>query len=80
MKSKKQIEQEASNFAGDRSLGVGHGFPSFEANLLERGYLAGYKQSQKDKMDNLLIWLSKEDLITDSWEIISEEYSKSLKK
>lgn len=36
-----KLEQDACDWAGNRKLGAGHGYPSFEANLLERGYLAG---------------------------------------
>ena len=49
----KELEQEACDFAGNRSLGAGHGYPSFEANLLERGYLAGAtsKYVEKQKLE-----------------------------
>jgi hypothetical protein len=49
------IEQLACNYAGNRKLGAGHGYPSFEARLLERGFLEGFKtaQSLSDKMFSL---------------------------
>jgi len=34
--------QLAVNFAGDRSLGGNHGYPSITASMLEEGFLAGY--------------------------------------
>lgn len=49
----KELEQTACDFAGDRSLGAGHGYPSFEANLLERGFIAGAtsKYVEKQKLE-----------------------------
>lgn len=40
---KKSVKQRAVDFAGDRSQGAGHGYPSWEANLIERGYIKGAK-------------------------------------
>ena len=45
------MEQIAVDFAGDRKLGAGHGYPSFEANLLERGFLSGYNQALEDNKE-----------------------------
>jgi hypothetical protein len=44
---KLSVEQLAVNWAGNRDNGAGHGYPSFEANLLERGFIKGYKTAQK---------------------------------
>ena len=46
---KKSIEQRAVDFAGDRSNGGGHGYPSWEATLIEKGYVKGAKD-QKNLM------------------------------
>ena len=32
------IEVESIRFAADRDKGAGHGYPSFTANLIEKGY------------------------------------------
>jgi len=32
------IEVESIGFAADRDKGAGHGYPSFTANLIEKGY------------------------------------------
>lgn len=45
MKSKEQL---AVDFASDRDLGAGHGYPSFEATLLEKGFIAGYEAKQEE--------------------------------
>jgi len=37
------VGQLASDFAGDRSKGSGHGHPSFTANCLEKGFIEGFK-------------------------------------
>jgi hypothetical protein len=44
---KKSIEQRAVDFAGDRSNGGGHGYPSWEATLIEKGYVKGAKDQKK---------------------------------
>jgi hypothetical protein len=44
---KKSIGQRAVDFAGDRSQGGGHGYPSWEANLIEKGYVKGAKDQEK---------------------------------
>lgn len=44
---KRSIEQRAVDFAGDRSNGAGHGYPSWEATLIERGYVKGAKDQEK---------------------------------
>lgn len=44
---KKSIGQRAVDFAGDRSQGAGHGFPSWEASLIEKGYEKGAKDQKK---------------------------------
>ena len=44
---KESIGQRAVNFAGDRSQGGGHGYPSWEANLIEKGYIKGAKDQNK---------------------------------
>lgn len=41
-------KQAASDFAGDRSLGRGHGWPSFTASCLEKGFKAGIKHKGKE--------------------------------
>jgi len=43
----KSISQRAVDFAGDRSQGGGHGFPSWEASLIAKGYEKGAKDQQK---------------------------------
>lgn len=43
----KSISQRAVDFAGDRSQGAGHGYPSWEANLIEKGYIKGAKDQKK---------------------------------
>jgi hypothetical protein len=43
---KKSIKQKAVDFAGDRSKGAGHGYPSWEAKLIERGYIKGAKDQE----------------------------------
>lgn len=47
------LEQRVVDFAGDRNLGSGHGYPSYTANLLERGYINGFKAHQKLVKDKL---------------------------
>lgn len=39
------IEQIAADFAGDRSLGAGHGYPNFTADMLAKGFREGYKKA-----------------------------------
>jgi len=39
----KSIEQMAVDYAGDRKRGSGHGYPSYTARLLEKGFIEGYK-------------------------------------
>lgn len=48
-KKKITIEQLAVNFAGDRKKGAGHGYPSYTAQMLEKGFIAGYKAKLKNK-------------------------------
>src|SRR5687768_6781820 len=36
--NKRVIGQKAVDFAGDRKHGGGHGYPSFSADLIEKGY------------------------------------------
>lgn len=43
----KSISQRAVDYAGDRSQGAGHGFPSWEARLIEKGYKKGAKDQKK---------------------------------
>jgi len=45
------VRQKAVDFAGDRNLGAGHGYPSYTANLIEKAFISGYKQSLKDNKD-----------------------------
>ena len=45
--SEPSIEQKAVDFAGDRNLGGGHGYPSYTANLLEKGYLKGFSDAKE---------------------------------
>jgi len=42
-----EVEKLAVNYAGNRKLGAGHGYPSFEACLLEKGFIEGYKSATK---------------------------------
>ena len=44
---KKSIKQRAIDFAGDRSQGAGHGYPSWEANLIQKGYTQGAEDQAK---------------------------------
>lgn len=46
------IEQRAVNYAGDRSQGAGHGYPSWEARLIEKGYIKGAKDQAKLMFSN----------------------------
>lgn len=43
----KSIEQRAVDFAGDRSQGGGHGYPSWQARLIEKGYVKGAQDQKK---------------------------------
>lgn len=43
----RKVIQAACDFAGDRTQGGGHGFPSYTASLIEKGYLKGYEDAQK---------------------------------
>ena len=45
------IEQMAADFAGDRSLGAGHGYPNFTADMLAKGFREGYKSALKNNKD-----------------------------
>lgn len=44
---KKSIQQRAVDFAADRKQGSGHGYPSYTANLIEKGYIKGAKDQNK---------------------------------
>jgi hypothetical protein len=65
------IEQRAVNYAADRSQGAGHGYPSFEARLIEKGYVKGAK-------DQANLMFSNEEVIellkTHKRAVLSEEY------
>lgn len=57
---KKSIKQRAIDFAGDRTQGAGHGYPSWEANLIEKGYTQGAKDQteimySEEEVKDLLI-------------------------
>ncbi len=79
---KKSIEQQAVDFAGDRSLGAGHGYPSHTANLLKKGYLEGYKVAQRE-FEKILnkVSLSNEDITSfgDGFEYAIKLINKKLK-
>lgn len=71
MKSKNiNLDQEAVNFASNRKLGAGHGYPSFTANLLEKGFKYGAKKSlwvKKEKLKfakKILLEVSNEETLT----------------
>lgn len=55
----------ASDFAGNRELGAGHGWPSREAQLLEKGFLAGAtsdwvkKQKQETAIRQMIVFIEK---------------------
>jgi len=44
------IEVESIGFAADRDKGAGHGYPSFTANLIEKGYCTALK-NLKNKLN-----------------------------
>lgn len=39
----RKVKQAACDYAGDRDQGAGHGFPSWTAHLIEKGFLKGYE-------------------------------------
>jgi hypothetical protein len=61
MAKKVSIEQQAVNWAGERENGAGHGYPSFEARLLEKGFIKGYKTALENEK------ISKEDINHLKW-------------
>ena len=87
---KKSIKQRAVDFAGDRSQGAGHGYPSWEANLIERGYIKGAKDqteimySEEEVLEHLnhLIMMSSSELdkFTDDEEMVTVKWFEQFKK
>jgi hypothetical protein len=65
---KKSIKQRAIDFAGDRSQGAGHGYPSWEANLIQKGYTQGAEDQTKtmystQDMFEFSQWISHNDWV-----------------
>ncbi len=41
------MEQSAINYAGDRNKGSAYGYPSYTANLIEKGFVAGWQEREQ---------------------------------
>lgn len=63
---KNSIKQRALDFAGNRSKGAGHGYPSFTARLIEKGYVQGAKDQQKLIFD----WLFEMEYLSDDKDLL----------
>ena len=78
----KELEQTACDFAGDRSLGAEHGYPSFEANLLERGFIAGAtsKYVEKQKLEFAIKQLKETGSLNFKGEFTSRKLNQKIKE
>ena len=78
----KELKQKACDFAGDRSIGAGHGYPSFEANLLERGFIAGAtsKYVEKQKLEFAIEQLKEIGTLNFKSGFTSEKLNKKIKE
>jgi predicted RNase H-like nuclease (RuvC/YqgF family) len=70
------IKQLAIAYAGDRTQGAGHGWPGYGAELIQKGYIAGYtacaKSYEKELEDAATYNKQLQDKVDDLNDIIKD--------